>query len=228
MKSKSFLPFRWFPCLLAVSAFFMPLAPVATAQGPIALTGRISTLGPGGDIAYSLTDQVTIRLAGHYFKYSYDDNVDDIDYDLDLRLASGGLLVDWHPFNGSFRVTGGGLFYGNRVTGDARPNQPTEIGDNTYTPEQIGRLDAKLDFDSVVPYLGIGWGNPFAGKRWTFTFDLGVVYHGSPDVRLTSDGAGSNNPQFQEDLRREEQKFKDEIADFRFWPVVAIGLSYRF
>jgi len=54
--------------------------------------------------------------------------------------------------------------------------------------------------------------------------DLGVFYQGSPEVTLTqSSGAVS-----AADLAQEEKNLEDDLAVFKFYPVVTFGLFYRF
>ena len=85
------------------------------------------------------------------------------------------------------------------------------------------------------PYLGIGWGNTTRGqRRLYYSFDLGVAFHGSPDVDLDVQGiiADVAREEASQELRtflaNEEEKLEDELEDFDIFPVVSFGLSYRF
>jgi hypothetical protein len=93
----------------------------------------------------------------------------------------------------------------------------------------------RVRFNSLAPYLGIGWGNATRGeRRLYYSFDLGVVFHGSPDVDLDVQGIIADvaseeaSPELRTFLANEEKKLEDELEDLDLFPVVSFGLSYRF
>ena len=52
---------------------------------------------------------------------------------------------------------------------------------------------------------------------------------GTPDITLESVGGTlSDDPDFQQALADEEENLQDEVDDFEFYPVVQLGLTYRF
>lgn len=193
----------------------------ATAQD-LALGAKAGTTGVGMEITLGMTEAVNLRGGIYGLDYGRDFEESGIDYDGDLKLRSAALLLDWHPGGRGFRVTAGAYANGNELRGRAEGN--LDIGDSTYDV----RLDAKADWDRFAPYLGIGYGNAVRGGPWSFSFDAGVMFTGSPDVRLSADGPGTGDPGFQDDLRREEQSLEDELSDLEYYPVLSLGLSYRF
>ncbi len=177
------------------------------------------------------------NIRGIFSGFSYDrtEELDDVDYDLDFGLFTGGLTLDWHPFGGGFRMSGGFFTYNNDIDGSATPTENVEIGESTFTPEEVGTLNADLSFDSsFAPYLGIGWGNSVSpGSNWSFSADLGVLFTDNPTVELTADSPLADaNPALKAELllqlQVEEQKVNDDIEDFKYWPVVNVGFSYHF
>jgi hypothetical protein len=109
------------------------------------------------------------------------------------------------------------------------------IGNITYQASDLGSLTGLVDFDSVAPYLGIGWGNAVsADKKWGFTADLGVVFQGSPNIDLnatlgsTAAANGVTQAQLDAEVAREEANLTDDLDDFDVYPVIAFGASYRF
>jgi hypothetical protein len=59
--------------------------------------------------------------------------------------------------------------------------------------------------------------------------DLGLMFTGSPSVRI--DGTVANpalEDAFREDLERERADLQEEMSDARYFPVVSVGVSYRF
>ncbi|MBI2437829.1 MAG: hypothetical protein HYV36_03325 [Lentisphaerae bacterium] len=87
-----------------------------------------------------------------------------------------------------------------------------------------------MRFKHFAPYFGLGFGNAVldADKTWGFVFDIGVILQGSPSVDLSADGAMANNPIFQMALAQEESEVQDDADVFRFYPVLAFGISYQF
>ncbi|MCI5188611.1 MAG: hypothetical protein D3905_02195 [Candidatus Electrothrix sp. AS4_5] len=195
----------------------------------IALGARISTLGAGPEVTLGLSDFWNIRAAAHWGSYTLDGDTDNIEYEYDLSLASGLVTVEWNVFAGGFHIDAGLLFNSNSLdaVGQATDGTFTINGVN-YTPNQVGTLNGEVDFNSIAPYFGIGWGNPVGNTTWTFFFNLGVVYQGSPDVSLSVDGPFRNDPILLANLKQEEKQLQDEIDQFEYYPVGALGLTYKF
>ena len=217
---------------LAAAAALTATAGIAHAD--VALYAKGGTLGLGAGVGFTLTDTLNARVG--YNAYTFDKDIDetDVSYDGEIKFKSGELLLDWHPFNGSFRVTAGAYLNKNEINGSAKPSNGTyEINDVTYNAADVGRLDANIDFKNVSPYIGIGWGN-FLDKdgHFTFTTDIGALYQGSPNVhaRVTC-GAGLSSgdcAQLNSDVAAEAKDLEQEIDSYKWWPVLSIGLAYRF
>jgi hypothetical protein len=189
-----------------------------------ALTAKLGSLGIGLEGAFGLSKQFNARLGLNKYDFDRSETIDGIDYDLNLEWQSIALLADWHPFGNAFRFTAGLMNNGNEITGTAAAAN-IDIGDGSYV--NVG-LDAKLDFDSTAPYLGVGWGNALAtNKGWGFNVDLGIMYQGSGNVTLTPTGSGAAlvDPN---DVALEEQRFEDDIKEFKYYPVFSFGVSYKF
>ncbi|MCP5382362.1 MAG: hypothetical protein H6912_08320 [Kordiimonadaceae bacterium] len=202
------------------------------APGDAALGLKVGTLGAGVELTMEAVENVNLRFGANYFKLSRQINVEDNDYDMDLKLNSYTAFADWFITDSSFRITAGAFVNENGLTGTSLPSNTYDIGDNTYTSADVGILTAKVDFTSVAPYVGIGWGNPLADDSdWSFMVDLGVVFAGKPRLDINSTGGLlSNDPLLQADIAQAEQDFRDtdEIKYLRYYPVISVGLNYRF
>lgn len=208
--------------VLGVTCFGLMVADAGAMDA--AVTAKLGTLGLGVEGTFGLTEQFNARLGLNKFDFDRTETIDDIEYELDLEWQSVSLLADWHPFGNSFRFTAGLMSNGNELSGSSSSDSLT-IGNTTYPG--VG-LDAKLDFDSTAPYLGVGWGNALsADKGWGFNVDVGVMFQGSGDVTLTPTGAGASlvDPA---DIAAEEQDFEDDIKDYKYYPVFSFGVSYKF
>jgi hypothetical protein len=223
---------------LILLAFLAALASPLGAQ--VAVSASAGTLGIGAEVTIPLAPQrLSARLGIHGFTYSERREASEIDYDADADLRTGTAFLDWHPGGGSFRLTGGAVWNGNRIDGRSRPSASGtyDIGGVQVPVSVVERLDARANFDPVAPYAGIGWGNPAAsGRRAGLSLDLGVMFQGKADVRLTPEipaGSPINSVPGARAaldilLRREEQDLEDEAADYDLYPVVSLGVWFRF
>jgi hypothetical protein len=190
----------------------------------MALTAKLGTLGLGVESTFGLTEHFNARLGLNKYDFDRSESISDINYDLNLEWQSISVLADWHPFGNAFRFTAGLMSNSNEVNGTSTGTN-IDIGSTTYS--DIG-VDAKLDFDSTAPYLGVGWGNALMADRgWGFNVDLGIMYQGSGNVTLTPTGVGATlvSPS---DIALEEQRFENDIKNFKYYPVVSFGVSYKF
>lgn len=217
--------------LIALPVFCGALlvCPTIMHAGDFSVNIKGGTLGVGVEGEYSFNKYLGARIGGNYFKYSYDGETDDVNYDVDLSLRTVSALVDVHPFKGSFRISAGAFYNGNEMDATATSKDEYEIGGHTYQADQLGTLTGTVDYKKIAPYLGLGWDTCF-GKESGFGFycDLGAVFQGSPEAELVANGPIANDPDFQKDLLIEEGKLQDDLDDYKVYPFVALGLSYRF
>jgi hypothetical protein len=197
---------------------------------------KAGTLGVGAGIGFSLTDSINLRIGYTALNFDKDIEQTDVTYDGDIKLGGGELLVDWHPSNSSFRITGGVYISRNHVDATAKPEGSFyEIDGDIYNVNEIGRLKGDVELDDIAPYLGIGWGNVLSKEKgFSFMADIGVQYNGKPkvDLDLTCGEVLTAFPgrceELRSDVRAEERDLEDDISDYRWWPVLNIGFAYRF
>ncbi len=237
--------------LVLSAAILITASSVAKANtNPIGVSAKVGTLGLGVELDYAINEKFNVRLQANGYSYDDDFEEDDISYTGEIDLSSTGVLVDWRPFDGTFRVTAGLYNNANELTAIATQvgNQSYEIGDVDYRSAANDPLilDAKAELGkSSAGYLGIGWGNT-APSGWMFSFELGVLLSGSPEVSLSATGSAigsyngveqqfsvsdNSNPlvqEFNENLRVEEKNLKEDISDFDVYPVISLGVGYRF
>ncbi len=198
--------------------------------GDVALGIKAGTLGAGLEGTVGLLPRLNLRAGANAFSFDFDTTTSDVDYELRTDLLSFPIVLDWHPFETSaFRFTGGVLLNYNEADFEGSSQNSYTIGDTTYTADQLGKITGKVDFNKIAPYVGIGWGNA-VGKsgRWSFSCDVGVVFQGKAKVDMFASGPIASDPNFQEDLAREKKELKDELEDYQYYPVVSLGVSYKF
>lgn len=195
-----------------------------------------STLGLGADYVMGFGDHLQVRVGGNWLTYSYDVDGDAaigntaLNYSGDLKLRSAGGVVDWYPMGGGFRLSGGVFLNQNEITNDATCNNPAgcELGSDVFLAAVLGTVSTKVSFAPVAPYFGFGWGNPLKEQGFSVLLDIGVLFQGSPEVEMKSSGTCNSNSTCTAELKNEEQEIEDEIKDFKFYPVINLGMGYRF
>lgn len=209
---------------LICGALTMPTA--APAAG-VAADLHAGTLGFGLGATLQVTDSLNARLGFNTARFSDDLTESDIDYDVDLEWDTFYALADWHALYGGFRVTAGLMRNGNQLEGVASSSGTVEIGGTLYRLDQVGELKASVEFDDVAPYFGVGWGNAFnRGSRVRLNLDLGVLVQDSAKASLTQVGGVVTVE--RGDLDREEQQLEDDLDEFDLYPVISLGIGYRF
>jgi hypothetical protein len=240
-------------CKQAVATIVMLAGAAAMTQAQaspdVAAGFRVGTLGLGAEATIGISDRVNVRVPFNLFNYNYDQTEDGIDYKGKLNLQSVGALVDVHPFKGSFYLSAGIFSNGNKLklhASDPSGTEEYEIGDRSYTSDPSNPLALKggTDFNSMAPYLGLGWGNAIQGASSVyFRFELGAYFQGAGKVKLDASGRAvdtqtqssfdvdDGSPEamvFQANLEQERASLEDDIEDFKIYPAVSLALGYRF
>lgn len=238
---------------IAAALAVLSLAPAVQAEthpGHFAAAARASTLGAGVEVIYGLNDHFNLRGQMNFISLDRDLDEDGVNYKGKLDFQTFGVLADYHPFAGSFRISGGLFQNGNEIGLTASCPTGCDVGDLTITSTggTPAHLDGGVDFNSTAPYLGLGWGNAMAGGAWHFGFDIGVLFQGSPKVTLAASGtadvrdntmpAGPGNPRMgvdagtdpavQKAVADEEQSAQADLDEFKLYPVLSFTLGYRF
>lgn len=130
-------------------------------------------------------------------------------------------------------MSAGILLNGNRLEVDAEPTAGTfEFNDVTYTVAQVGAAEGEADFNSVAPYVGIGFAkSPDADGGLSISGDIGVMFQGSPsfdlNVTCTTAVAIVTCARLQSDADAERAAFEDDADEYKYFPVVSLGIGYR-
>lgn len=223
----------------AVSALLCLCAAGPADAADVAIGAKGGTLGVGAELTVGLGRQWNTRLGINGFDYSDERReASDIEYDAEAQLRSAAALLDFHPGGRGFRLTAGAVWNGTTVEGSSLPPASGfyDISGVRVPADILGTLDAEAEFDPIAPYVGLGWGNAVgANQKVGFSFDLGAVFQGEADVELTPvlpADSPLNTPVAREALRilleREAQDIEEEAAEYDIYPVVAIGVTYRF
>ncbi|MGE5864330.1 MAG: hypothetical protein ACM32J_04465 [Rhizobacter sp.] len=197
---------------------------------PLAQAGEVYTgVGiPGVMVGYAHALSPTLTVRGDFATLgSHDDRRSEggIDYDTQAAFSRTGLFADWFVAGG-FRLTGGVTF--NRLKADLHARgdgRAFQIGDVTVIATPDDRLDVKIEYPKVTPYLGFGYGHQ-ASSGWGFIFDIGASI-GKAKVSETHSGPTFSTVA-QAEIDKEMAEVRDGVAKFRAIPQLTVGVNYRF
>src|SRR5208283_4963236 len=138
------------------------------------------------EAAFPVMQSVDARIGLNTFQYSFNKTTTSgaaslpTNYSGNLNLGSLEALADWHPWQGSFRLSGGLVYNNNKFSMTATPSNGTiNIGGQAFNFASAS-ANANVDFNKIAPYLGIGWGRTPKNTGLSFTSDIGVLFQGSP------------------------------------------------
>lgn len=223
----------------ALGTVLMGALLAAPARGQVALGGKAGSLGLGLELTVGLSPQWNARLGANGFNYSDDRRkAGHLEYDATAKLRTGTALLDWHPGGYGFRLSGGLVYNDTHIDGTSvvPASGNYDIGGIQVPVSLVGTLSGRIDFDRVVPYAGLGWGNAVGPDRKVgFFVDAGAMFQGKGKVKLTPNipaGSPLNDPTARAALdillREEENSIQKDVADYTVYPVVAIGVTYKF
>ncbi len=202
----------------------------ANALLDIGVTAKGGTTGIGGDITFPIiSNLVNIRSGYNWLEFRASMKQGGIRYKGDVSLKNAPIFIDFHPFHGNFRFTGGVYYNDNSFDLSSIVGAGTVVGNTPLGGTTT--LNANVDWSSdFAPYFGIGWGNAADDNTFDlpvalgFSLDIGAFYQGNPDVTVT-DSAGVVLPA---DLNAERAQIEQDLKDFKFFPVFTLGIHLRF
>jgi hypothetical protein len=205
------------------------------AQAAVGVSAELGTTGIGVHATLPVFDSLNARIGVNAFNYSVNGSSSNVDYKFKLKLQTFDMLADYYPIsNSGFRLTGGLVYNGTKIDATGKPNQSGTytINGTTYSSSTAGNIDGKVSFRKLAPYLGLGWGNALAkDSNWSFTSDIGVIYQGNASTSLTNSNCtatASECSSLASNLAVENQKLSDKGDKLRFYPVIRVGLAYKF
>jgi hypothetical protein len=217
--------------VMAVCAVGLDASSALAAAGA---TLKLGTLGVGADVTIGLHERLNARVNLNYFNYGTSISEDEDEdgsgggtINPELNLFTVGALLDWHPWAQGFRISAGLYLNKNKLDLTAELNDTVDINDREYA---LSDLEGTVDFNSLAPYVGLGYGNAVGSDgNWHFSFDIGAMFQGSPQVGLRATASDpALQSQLDADVAEEQKELEDDLGVFTVYPVVSLGVSYRF
>jgi len=227
-----------------------PLKTGVTPFSAVAVQIKVGVAGPGLDVAVPLAGRMNLRAGGSFFSYNPNLVEDGINVIGNIQLRSASASVDIFPFGNAFRISPGAVFYnGNQISAVASVpgGQTFTLNDVTYYSSATNPVNGTFGLSfgkKVAPSLTMGFGNmiPRKGGHWSVPFEIGAEYIGTaPQISLALAGTAcqgsattncapiASDPTTQQNVAAEQASLNSNIpSQLRFYPIVSIGLSYKF
>ena len=205
---------------------------------------KADTLGAGFELATPLSRSFNLRASANVFAFGYPFLLDGIDYNAVLHFRSGQVNLDWFPEHGGFHISPGLLYFNNDLSAIATvpPGQYLELGSQGFTNSVDDPLNGTATVTyprSIAPTLMLGFSNilPRNGKHFSMPYEFGVAYTGQPRVNIKINGTActyqgcfnaATNSEMQQSLQQENDKLNKSLKSFPIYPIISLGLAYRF
>jgi hypothetical protein len=226
--------FRKIPFLSAAFVATMALLSASRAASlpEFAFGPTISTTGLGMTVSTPLiANRLNLNVGFAAFAFSTNIKIQGTNYDAKVKLGAIPVVLTFYPFANWFNIQAGAYFNRNRISVFAAAPDGTSVRafGHTFTAAELGSVSGHTHFNTVAPYVGIGFGQPFRGGRLTFTGSVGVMFEGPPGITLTpSNPAVLNIPGFAAQLAQEQKEVNDKARIAEYYPVINLGIVYRF
>lgn len=180
------------------------------------IEAHLSTLGYGLGVGFQATDSIVARVGFNQFSKTYSTTSGSVNYNGNLKLSSADLLADWHLFGGVTHLTAGMVYNNNKV--ELTSAGQYTINGNTYN----GTMSSTVSFRKASPYLGFGWSGQAKNKGLSFNSDFGILFQGKPKSTVAASGVSAA------DLATAQNDLDNSLKNFRYYPVISIGIAYAF
>jgi hypothetical protein len=205
------------------------------------------TTGLGGQVAVPYGAYWNIRAGVSYLGYSRTFHSSD-GYPIDghLRLAAAQAMVDWFPLAGRFHVSVG-VLAPDLTKASARvalnANETITINGADYSTDATNPLRGTgyVTVNKIAPLLTVGWGNLIPRdyhRRLSIPLEIGAAYQGAPIARVSMSGdvcdqSGCTpvaaNTGFNQNVEVVRSDLNRNLSAYgRFFPLISIGVGYRF
>ena len=152
---------------------------------------------------------------------------DSINGNVQLKASRLGLLGEYAPFQGSFRLVSGLHYNDIQFAFSASGSGNAVINGHTVNLSNQS-FEMQIKYPTLTPYIGVGWGQ----HRKTNETGLGLqsdfgISLGRFNTHVSAPGLVGTQGISQADLDAETQRTRSAISKLTFLPSFSTGLSYR-
>ena len=215
----------------------------------MAVDMHAGTAGIGSEVAAPLTRRFDLRAGTDFFSYSTVVAGGDDAINLNVRLRSAKVAMDWYVTrHHAFRVSPLLVFANSTHAALAlslNQGQSVTFNNTTYYSDPADPLhgSASIELRRISPGFSVGLGHliPDRGHHFSFPFEAGFYYAGNPTYKMQFQGSACSNqaygvvcqdvktdPNFQYNLAQFKAKYQQYVNDGSFFPVLSSGVSFAF
>jgi hypothetical protein len=196
----------------------------------------------GVELATPLAGRINLRSGFNFFAFTDPFSIDGVNYNAGLRLQSSQTTLDW--FIGGFHISPGFLYFKSRMSAPTSvgPGQTFVLGTQTFlnsVDDPVNGASSVIYPRTFSPLLLLGYGNllPRRGGHLSLPVEVGVAYTGPPQISVALNGTActtegcvnfSQNADAQKFLKQEIQILNEDLKHYPVFPIVSVGLAYRF
>lgn len=212
-------------CVLALA---LAAAGTASADNNFGFGVKAGTLGLGVEGTWRPLPYLDVRVGVNQYDFSDNGIYGGISYDAELSLDTYYVTGNFRFPLSPFRLTAGVFSNGNEFNAVSADNGAIIlIGGDPYPADAVGTVTSGASFGSTSPYVGVGYDFTLFGKVG-MNLDFGVLWQGSPNVLIATDGILAGDPTFEASLEAERLALEDDLSDFKAWPVISLGFVVNF
>jgi hypothetical protein len=208
--------------LLAGALCALPAIARADSFDPVSFGVHASTLGYGITLERPLLFDLSVRATTGALTSNAQRSYDNAPWSSTFRQNNVLLAMDWRPYAGRWRLSGGLLFGSDHIDKVAQSvNGSISLNGNSYPVAGTGLVSSRISFARPAVYLGVGAGTGIL-KGLTIAFDAGIVIRNG-SLATSATGPLANDPQFESDLGTTAAQFRTRLVQ----PVIGVGLVFR-
>lgn len=217
-------------------------------SGTVGVGVKVSSFGPGIEGAVRVAHRSNVRAGFNMITYDRTFDKDGVSYAGQLQFKTFEAHYDFFPWAGSFHISPGVLAYiGDPITATATvpANQSFSLGGINYysDPTNPAHGTGKIKFNQAAPTITVGWGNLVSrkeGKHFSIPFEIGAAFQGSPKASLNLAGNvcatapgincvnAATDPTVQSNVVSEQNKVNNDMSFFKVYPIISVGIGYKF
>lgn len=208
-----------------------------SGQTGIGVGASGGTLGFGADAVLSVAERISVRGGAALRGVAVD-----VTGRFTERIGlEEGLTATLTVPGGSFRIgadlnlgrtrIGAGLLFWSespKIEVVAQPGISFDVGDVTYTGDQVTSLTGALEGSGRAYFALLGFGSPSGQGLGVYT-DLGLIVRSGVVLRMSATGRDEviGTEEFKDALARESQDMEKGLGSFiDYWPLAVLGLRY--
>lgn len=165
--------------------------------------------------------------------YSRTHQIGWVEFAESFERNSLGLFVDRKLAEGLYLSSG--LLHFDQAShwvASPRADAVYKLNGRYYAGIQLGKPQADIDYQPIVPYLGIHWAVSLPDPKWSINAEVGVLFGLDPSLTMYSDNP-ANLPLLNTDLQFEADKYVARLksnGEFleRTAPRASITATYHF